>query len=176
MISPDASPAGAGGSDIAHRLKDDFRQRSLQQVDGYLAKLIYLASCRDYTSGVYRHDGLAFRASEQLAHEVMAASHREVFGEALRLPLAAWVQELKHYLQSTSIPTDCLRIWQEVRPYQVAIPLGMPPLCGDLFLSNLQAALQILQEEMLRPSPGRPGFEERSGQPQPLHAPPLPPR
>ena len=40
---------------------DDLLKRSLSKVSCDLARLIYLASTRDYNTGAYHHDGLASR-------------------------------------------------------------------------------------------------------------------
>jgi hypothetical protein len=53
-----------------------------------LAKLVFLSSCRDYNSGLYRHDGLAAEYAETITHEALALLHREIFEERSAVPLA----------------------------------------------------------------------------------------
>ena len=55
----------------------DLQNRTLDRLDGDFAKLVYLASTRDYNTGRYAHDGLSFRFSEPVAERVLAAAHRE---------------------------------------------------------------------------------------------------
>ena len=121
----------------------EFRERSLRYVEGNLAKLVYLSSCRDYNSGRYRHDGLAAQFSEQAAHEAIALCHRELFEHMIQAPLAEWVEELRKYFNSTD--PDAARIWKELRPYQIAVPLGTTTLAAELFMSNLKIALEVLE-------------------------------
>ncbi len=46
---------------------DDLLRRSLSKIRGDLARLIYLASTRDYNTGKYHHDGLAARFQAEIA-------------------------------------------------------------------------------------------------------------
>src|SRR6185295_5147755 len=121
----------------------EFRARSLSCVEGNLARLVYLSSCRDYNSGKYRHDGLAIRFSEETVHEALARCHRDLFEEMIQTPLAEWVQELRRYFNATD--PEAARIWRELRPYQIAVPLGTTALAAELFMSNLKIALEILE-------------------------------
>jgi hypothetical protein len=123
----------------------EFRERSLRYVEGNLAKLVYLSSCRDYNSGRYRHDGLAARFSEEMVHEALALCHRDLFEQMIQTPLAEWVEELRRYFTGTD--PEAARIWRELRPYQIAVPLGTTALAAELFMSNLKIALEILESE-----------------------------
>jgi hypothetical protein len=126
-------------------IADEFQERSLRYVDGGLAKLVFLSSCRDHNSGRYQHEGLAFRFSESAVHEALALCHRELFGGMIRTPLADWVSELRRYFTNTD--TESLRVWKELRPYQIVLPLGTSALAAELFVSNLKIALEVLARE-----------------------------
>ena len=58
---------------------EDLRHRTLSALPQSLDRLIYLASMRDYNTGLYYHDGLAARFSQEVACEALADCHREVF-------------------------------------------------------------------------------------------------
>jgi hypothetical protein len=128
-----------------HEVAEEFRERSLRYVEGGLAKLVFLSSCRDYNSGRYRHDGLARRFSEQAVHEALALCHRELFEGMIRTPLTDWVVELRHYFAASGM--ESFQVWKELRPYQIVIPLGTTALATELFNSNLKIALEILSSE-----------------------------
>ncbi len=124
---------------------EDFRERSLRYVEGDLAKLVFLSSCRDCNSGLYRHDGLAVQFPETAVHEALALCHREVFEEMSRAPLLHWVQELRQYFENAD--ANSLQVWKELRPYHLIIPLNATALSVELAMANLRLALEILQSE-----------------------------
>jgi len=142
MKDPNSEPAES--MNISSVLAE-FRERSLRYVQGNLAKLVYLSSCRDYNSGRYRHDGLATRFSETAVHEGLALCHRDLFEQMIQAPLTEWIEELRLYFTSTD--PDAARVWKELRPYQIAIPRGTTALEAELFMSNLKIALEILESE-----------------------------
>ena len=45
----------------------DLTNRTLSRLPGDFSRLVYLASSRDYNTGQYYHDGLAFHFSESVA-------------------------------------------------------------------------------------------------------------
>ena len=47
--------------------------------------MIYLASMRDYNTGLYVHQGLAARFSAEVACEALADCHQECFRELISL-------------------------------------------------------------------------------------------
>jgi hypothetical protein len=123
---------------------DDLLQRSLSKLSGDLARLVYLASTRDYNTGSYHHDGLAARFRPDAASQALEIAHRDVFYRLSACPLEELVGELELYLNSShECPTDVLRVWQKLEPYRVAIPVEVNPAVARLFLSNVRLALAI---------------------------------
>jgi len=123
---------------------DDLLQRSLSKLSGDLARLVYLASTRDYNTGTYHHDGLAARYRADAASEAMEIAHRQVFYRLAACSLEELVGELELYLNSSrECPTDVLRVWQKLEPYRIAIPVEVNPAVARLFLSNVRLALAI---------------------------------
>ena len=74
---------------------DDLRRRTLADMTQPLERLIYLASTRDYNTGLYYHHGLAVRFSEEAACEALADCHREAFEELVAASLEELVYELE---------------------------------------------------------------------------------
>ncbi len=66
---------------------EDVRHRTLSGLPQVLDRLIYLASMRDYNTGLYYHDGLAARFSQEVACEALADCHREVFRQLVACSL-----------------------------------------------------------------------------------------
>jgi hypothetical protein len=135
---------------------DDLRRRTLVEMPQSLERLIYLASTRDYNTGLYYHHGLAARFSEEAACEALAGCHREAFEELVTASLEALVRELQAYLQSTRVaPGDFIVAWKGLEPYRVAVPVGVDSLSSELVFSNLKVALAILEARLkARTKPG----------------------
>ena len=135
---------------------DDLRRRTLVEMPQPLERLIYLASTRDYNTGLYYHHGLAARFSEEAACEALAGCHREAFEELVTASLEDLVHELEAYLQSTRVaPGDFIVAWTGLEPYRVAVPVGVDSLSSELVFSNLKVALTILEARLMaRTKPG----------------------
>jgi hypothetical protein len=123
---------------------DDLLRRSLAKLPGDLARLIYLASTRDYNTGTYHHDGLAARFRPDAAGKALEIAHRQVFYRLSAYSLEELVKELERYLNSShESPAEILRTWQKLEPYRVAIPMEVNPAVSRLFLSNVKLALAV---------------------------------
>jgi len=132
---------------------DDLRRRSLMGYPRPLDRLIYLASMRDYNTGIYYHDGLASRYSAEVACEAMADCHREAFRQLVSNSLEELVDQLEAYMASThTSPADFVTAWKGLEPYRVAVPVESDPLSAQLLFSSFRIALAIL-ESRLRPQP-----------------------
>ena len=133
---------------------DDLLRRSLSKISCDLARLIYLASTRDYNTGTYHHDGLAARFRPEVAGKALEIAHRQIFYKLAACSLEELVEQLQTYLDcSHESAADVLRIWQKLEPYRVALPVEVNPAVARLFLSNIRLALAIWrfrQEQALR--------------------------
>jgi hypothetical protein len=133
---------------------DDLRRRTLAQLPLALERLIYLASTRDYNTGLYHHDGLAQRYSEAAACEGLANCHRESFQELLSAPLEELVQQLQVYAEGIgALTSNFITSWKELEPYRVAVPVGTDPLAAEFVFSNLKVALTIFEHHLFQPLP-----------------------
>ena len=136
----------------ARAAMEDLKQRTLEAIRGELSRLIYLASTRDYNSGRYVHEGLAWQFTQEAAHEALAACHQEVFEVLLYCSLEELTRELADYFgQTGERAEDVLRTWKRLEPYRVAVPLECDPLAADLLCSNLRVALAILEDRQRSP-------------------------
>jgi hypothetical protein len=135
---------------------DDLRSRTLRGLHRPLDRLIYLASTRDYNTGLYHHEGLAARHTPAAACEALAESHREAFQELLGCSVKELVGQMEGYMHSTGIEADhFLTSWKRLEPYRIAVPLEIEPLAVEFLLCNLRTALAIL-EARLHPIPVEP--------------------
>lgn len=136
----------------------DLRLRTLSQIPHALDRLIYLASMRDYNTGIYHHAGLASRFSEEVACEALADCHREAFRQLLTASLEDTVNQLLAYMEASRIdPLEFLAAWRDLKPYQVAAPAGTDRLAAAFLFSNLKIALAILESRYLTSQAAAPG-------------------
>ena len=125
---------------------DDLQRRSLSKIPGDLARLIYLASTREYNTGRYHHDGLAARYREDAAEQALREAHRHVFQKVAACSLEELVQELRTYVDASSQSREeLLRAWQKLEPFRVALPMDVSPVAARFFVSNVRLALAILR-------------------------------
>jgi hypothetical protein len=129
--------------------REDLHRRTLSDVARPLDRLIYLASMRDYNTGVYHHDGLASRYTEEVACEALADSHREVFHQLVLSPLGDLVDQLEAYRKSTHTGArEFLTAWRRLEPYRVAVPVETDQLAAEFLFSNFKIALAILEARL----------------------------
>lgn len=128
--------------------------RTLSKMRGDFARLVYLASTRNYNTGEYHHDGLACMFTESVAGRAIAICHREVFRRLVLCPLKELVEQLELYASSNCLgPSELVRIWERLQPYRATVPLECSPLTARFFVSNVKTALAILQSRQGRAHP-----------------------
>jgi hypothetical protein len=133
------------------RAYDDLLRRSLSSISGDLAKLIYLASTRDYNTGKYHHDGLAARFKMDIACQALELAHRQIFYRIAARSLEELVGELDLYVNSSRQNRDeVIQVWQKLEPYRVALPVNVDAVVAQLFVSNVKLALAILRQRLGR--------------------------
>jgi hypothetical protein len=124
---------------------DDLVNRTLLRISCDLGRLIYLASTREYNTGNYHHEGLASRFGPDVARKALETAHRQAFYKVSSFSLEDLVSELETYLGSTKEnPQECLRAWQKLEPYRIAVPADVNITVARLFTSNIRLALAIL--------------------------------
>jgi hypothetical protein len=124
---------------------DDLLRRTLSKIQGDLARLIYLASTRDYNTGKYHHDGLAARFQAEIAGQALEMAHREIFHRLAACSLRELVGEVEIYVSSSrQSREEILEVWQKLEPYRVALPVDVNVAAAQLFISNVKLALAIL--------------------------------
>jgi hypothetical protein len=140
------------------RAAEDLRRRTLAAVKDPLERMIYLASMRDYNTGIYYHAGLATRFGDEVAGEALAECHREAYGQLMRSSLESVVAQLTDYAgRAGSAPREMVNTWKALEPYRVAVPAGSDPLAADFVCSNLSIAVSILESRLLARPPAGPG-------------------
>jgi hypothetical protein len=127
----------------------DLRSRTLAEIPRSLDRLIYLASMRDYNTGLYYHDGLASRFTQEVACEALADCHHEAFSQLVGCSLRELVSQMEAYIDSThTSPRDFVAAWKKLEPYRVAVPVETDPLTAQLLFSSFKIALAILEARL----------------------------
>jgi hypothetical protein len=128
---------------------DDIRGRTLSDMPRSLDRLIYLASMRDYNTGLYYHDGLASRFTQEVACEALADCHREAFNELVACSLRELVGQMEGYIRSThTSPPDFIAAWKKLEPYRIAVPVRTDPVLAQFLFSSFKIALAILEARL----------------------------
>jgi hypothetical protein len=128
---------------------DDLRHRTLSEIPRSLDRLIYLASMRDYNTGLYYHDGLASRFTQEVACEALADCHHEAFRQLVGCSLQGLVNQMEAYMDSThTSPGEFLATWKRLEPYRVAVPVETDPLSVQFLFSSFKIALAILEARL----------------------------
>jgi hypothetical protein len=118
----------------------------LEPLPNDLARIIYLASLRDYNSGMYLHPDLSQQYEISVAHRALQACHREIFCRLLEIRICEYVQQLKIYIRYAGAEERLLiDTWESLKAYRAAIPTDALPLARELFYLQIDSALAILK-------------------------------
>jgi hypothetical protein len=130
------------------RIIQDFTQTTLARIQGEYARLAYIASLRDLSSGRYDHAGLAALYPDEATQQALQLCHEQIFERVLETTLDHQRVDLKECLER--MPGGlCTTVshWQRLEAYRVLMPERVPGYLKELFCSNLRALLELLQEE-----------------------------
>ena len=121
---------------------------TLAGIRGAYARLVYVASLRDLSSGRYEHQGLCALYPEEAVQEALRLCHEQVFERILESPLSEQMEDLRNCLAAMEGGlAGVVSHWRQLESYRVLLPEQVPDYLRDLFLSNLRALLQILHEQ-----------------------------
>ncbi len=137
------------------RVIQDFTLTTLAGIPGQFARLAYIASLRDLSSGRYEHAGLAALYPHASIQQALQLCHEQIFERILESPLSSQEEDLLVCLAAmVGGMSVAVSHWRRNEAYRVLVPEEVPDYLKDLFCSNLRAILEILDEER---SPARSG-------------------
>src|SRR2546425_3992137 len=136
------------------RIVQDFTSTTLSAIPGMFARLTYLSSLRDLSSGAYEHSGLEALYPSEAVKQALEQCHLELFKRILEVPLEAQVEDLRAFLaRMQGELSSTVEHWRRLETYRILPPERAPDYLKKLFCSNLQALLAILQKECNQPRP-----------------------
>jgi hypothetical protein len=140
------SPGTAGA--MERTATADLWQRTLTQIPSIFGRLVYLSSLRDLNTGRYEHHGLALVYGAEQAHLALAQSHERTFAEWLRYSLEQQKADLDLYLSSLlDTKRTVVETWLRLAPYRNLVPTSVRDVERQLYLSDLEALLELLKNE-----------------------------
>jgi hypothetical protein len=130
------------------RVVQDFTQTTLAGISGLFARLAYIASLRDLSSGRYEHEGLSALYPDEAIQQALQLCHEQIFERILESPLSNQQEDLRACLAGMEGGlSGAAAHWRRMESYRVLVPEAVPDYLKDLFCSNLRALLEILVEE-----------------------------
>lgn len=130
------------------RVIQDFTQTTLAGIPGLFARLTYMASLRDLSSGRYDHAGLAALYPEEAVQQALQLCHEQILQRILESPLSSQEEDLRACLDGMEGGlVSAVSHWRRMEAYRVLVPEGVPDYLKELFCSNLRALLEILDSE-----------------------------
>ena len=130
------------------RVIQDFTLTTLAGIPGLFARLAYLASLRDLSSGRYEHAGLSALYPEEAIQQALQLCHEQIFERILDSPLSSQQEDLRACLAGMEGGlSGAASHWRRIESYRFLVPEAVPDYLKDLFCSNLRALLEILVEE-----------------------------
>jgi len=136
------------------RIVLDFTATTLSAIPGMFARLTYLSSLRDLSSGAYEHAGLEVIYPREAVRQALEQCHEELFKRVLEVPLEEQLEDLRACLEAMEGGlSSTVEHWRRLETYRILPPEHAPDYLKKLFCSNLQALLAILQKECNPPRP-----------------------
>jgi hypothetical protein len=133
------------------KIVQDFTLTTLAGIPGLFARLIYVGSLRDLSSGRYEHAGLAALYPEEALQQALQLCHEQIFERILETPLSSQHEDLRACLAAMQGGLSAaVTHWYRMESYRVLVPEQSPDYLKELFYSNLRALLEVLREENTR--------------------------
>lgn len=137
------------------RVIQDFTSTTLAIIPSVFARLAYMASLRDLSSGRYLHAGLAAIYPPEAVQQALEQCHEEIFERILESPLEEQAQDLRVYLEATEAGVRVsVANWRKLEAYRTLLPVDSPDYLRELFCSNIRALLELLDEECCKARSG----------------------
>jgi hypothetical protein len=130
------------------RVIQDFTLKTLAVIPSSFARLTYLASLRDLSSGRYAHAGLTAVYPAEAVQQALEQCHEEIFERILESSLEDQERDLRAHLETMEPGLGVAVLhWRKLEAYRTLVHVEAPDYLKDLFCSNIRALLEILAAE-----------------------------
>ena len=128
--------------------ESDLWRNTLSQIPSVFGRLVYLSSLRNPNNDHYEHHGMALVYGEEEANRILKKSHSKSFTEWLSFNLEQQKADLDLYISSLyEKKRTVLETWKKLAPYRSMIPSSVRGVERRLYVSDLTALLELLQNE-----------------------------
>lgn len=130
------------------RVIQDFTSTTLAMIPSVFARLAYMASLRDLSSGRYEHAGLMAVYQRVAVQQALEQCHEEIFERILESTLEQQERDLRAYLEAMELGIEvAVSHWRKLEAYRTLLPLEAPDYLKELFCSNIRALLEMIDSE-----------------------------
>lgn len=134
----------------------DLWRNTLSQIPSVFGRLVYLSSLRNTNNDQYEHHGLALVFGPEEAHRTLKRSHARAFADWLKFDLEGQKADLDLYLSTLRDDRrTVLQTWLKLAPYRNLVPSSANKVERRLFISDLTALLELLQNQFGVAGPDR---------------------
>jgi hypothetical protein len=122
--------------------------KAVLEIPTVFARLVYLCSLRDPSSGRHEHSTLTQDLGEPEADRVIRECHQRTFAQWLCLTLEQQGSDLDAYPSDLGMRKRAvLGIWARLAPYRNLVPEGSEEPERWLYLADLEALVQVVNNQ-----------------------------
>ena len=127
----------------------DLWRHTLSQIPSIFGRMVYLSGLRDPNSGHYEHHGLALVFGERDSERALKDSHKTAMDDWLNFSLEQQKADLDLYISGLNINKGTVvDSWLQTAPYRNLPPASIKGPAKKLFVSDLEALLELLRVEL----------------------------
>ena len=128
--------------------ESDLWRRTLSQIPSRFGRIVYLASLRNPSTGVYEHYGLASLFGPERSNKALRISHLTCCRDWLKQPLAEQMADLRRHLDSQpSQAPEIIENWRQYSYWKSILPPSIRGAERELYLAEVDVLLTLLQSE-----------------------------
>lgn len=137
------------------RVIQDFTSTTLAMIPSAFARLAYMASLRDLSTGRYEHAGLVAVYQREAVQQALEQCHEEIFERLLESTLEEQERDLRAYLENIELGIEiAVSHWRKLQAYRTLLPVEAPDYLKELFCSNIRVLLEMIDSECCRARSG----------------------
>jgi hypothetical protein len=125
---------------------DQMWRNTLLQIPTVFGRLVFLASLRDSSSGMYSSEALDSLLGPQDADRAIRHSHHQVFSQWLAFSFSEQKQDIDEFLNDPGRQATA-SAWSSFLTYRELIPTSAREVERQLYFADLETLLELLKAE-----------------------------